>query len=159
MWEDFDRDGDPDLYVVNDFGRNNFYRNDDGHFSDVAREIGADDMASGMGVTAQDVDLDGWVDLYVTNMWSSAGRRVTTQPDLFKSNSEEDLRAGYLRHARGNTLLLNRGDGTFTDATLSSGAENAGWAWGSVALDLNNDGLQDLYSPNGFLTGPSEDDL
>ena len=35
-WEDFDNDGDQDLYVANDFGRNNLYRNDSGRFTDIA---------------------------------------------------------------------------------------------------------------------------
>ena len=37
-WEDFDRDGDPDLYVANDFGRNCLYRNDAGRFVEIAAE-------------------------------------------------------------------------------------------------------------------------
>lgn len=47
-WEDFDDDGDMDLYVANDFGRNNLYRNDHGRFTDIAPEAGVEDMAAGM---------------------------------------------------------------------------------------------------------------
>jgi len=160
IWEDFDEDGYLDLYVVNDFGRNNYYRNDGtGHFRDVAVEVGADDMAAGMGVCAGDVDGDGDVDLYVTNMWSSAGRRIASQEDRFKDGQDAELRDDYLRHARGNTLLLNDGTGHFEDVTEQCGAMLAGWAWGAVAFDANNDGLLDLYSPNGFLTGSDPDDL
>ena len=50
-WEDFDNDGDLDLYVANDFGRNNLYRNDDGQFKDVAAEAGVEDIAAGMSVS------------------------------------------------------------------------------------------------------------
>ena len=157
VWEDFDGDGDQDLYVVNDFGRNNFFRNDDGHFSDVARAVGADDMAAGMGVSAADVDNDGDVDLYVTNMWSSAGRRIAPQAQFMDANGQ--ARENFVRHARGNTLLLNDGTGQFVDVTVTSGAMNAGWAWGAMAIDLNNDSLVDFYSPNGFLTGEREDDI
>jgi hypothetical protein len=159
LWEDLDSDGDLDLYVVNDFGRNNLYRNEGGRFRDVAREAGADDMAAGMGVAASDLDLDGDVDLYVTNMWSSAGRRVVPQAERFMEGEDAEIHDDYLLHARGNSVLLNNGDGTFEDVTVESGAENGGWAWGAVALDLNNDGLADLYSPNGFLTGEKPDDL
>ena len=67
-WEDFDNDGDQDLYVANDFGRNNLYRNDGGRLRDVASELGAEDISAGMGVTWGDADGDGWMDLYVTNM-------------------------------------------------------------------------------------------
>lgn len=159
LFEDLDEDGDLDLYVVNDFGQNNLYRNDGGRFHDVAAEVGADDMAPGMGVTASDVDNDGDVDLYVTNMWSSAGRRIASQEGRFLAGKDATLRDEYLHHARGNTLLLNNGNGRFEDATVGSGAMNAGWSWGSIALDLNNDGLTDFYAPNGFLTGPDTEDL
>jgi len=160
LWEDFDQDGDLDLYVVNDFGRNNYYENDGtGHFSDTAVATGIDDMAAGMGVTASDIDNDGWVDLYVTNMWSSAGRRIASQEDRFFSGEHEELRDDYLRHARGNSVFLNNGDGTFRDVTEGSGAMNGGWAWGAVSFDLNNDGRTDFYSPNGFLTGSDPEDL
>src|SRR5262249_36412123 len=43
-WEDYDNDGDPDLFVANDFGRKNLYRNDGGHFTDVADTIGIQDV-------------------------------------------------------------------------------------------------------------------
>jgi len=39
-WEDFDNDGDQDLFVANDFGRSHLYRNDGGRFTDVARDVG-----------------------------------------------------------------------------------------------------------------------
>ena len=47
-WEDFDNDGDLDLYVANDYGRNNLYRNDGGRFNDVAADLGVEDQSAGM---------------------------------------------------------------------------------------------------------------
>ena len=35
---------------------------------------------------------------------------------------------------------------------------NGGWAWGAMMLDINNNGLLDIYSPNGFITGKKPDD-
>ena len=77
-WVDFDNDGDPDLYVVNDFGRdaqpNVLWRNDgpaaDGiwQFEDISRDSRADVAMFGMGLAVGDYDLDGHFDLYVTNI-------------------------------------------------------------------------------------------
>jgi hypothetical protein len=53
QWTDFDRDGDLDLYVANDFGRNNLYRNDAGRFRDVAAEWKVEDATTGMSVTTE----------------------------------------------------------------------------------------------------------
>ncbi|HJP00345.1 MAG TPA: VCBS repeat-containing protein [Planctomycetota bacterium] len=157
-WEDFDDDGDQDLYVANDFGRNNLYRNDGGRFTDVAAAAGVEDLSAGMGVSWGDFDRDGLVDLYVSNMYSSAGRRVTYQRQ-FRPQADEALLGDFQRHARGNSLFRNRGDGTFEDVTLSVGAEMGRWAWGALFVDLDNDGWQDLFVPNGFVTNRRTDDL
>ncbi len=158
-WEDLDHDGDQDLYVVNDFGRNNLYLNEKGKFHDVAAERGAEDLAAGMGISIADADLDGDWDLYVTNMFSSAGRRIATQPDRFMNGRNPEIHADYIRHARGNSLLLNDGKGHFKDATDSAGISVGLWGWGSVFFELDNDGLPDIYAPNGFLTNKQSTDL
>ncbi|MFO0974458.1 MAG: VCBS repeat-containing protein [Phycisphaerae bacterium] len=157
-WADFDNDGDPDLYVSNDFGRNNLYRNDGGHFTDVAAELGVEDQAAGMGVCWGDVNNDGRLDLYVSNMYSSAGRRISYQP-RFHQQSPADVRRGAQRLAQGNTLFVSGADGRFVDATNAAGVRLGRWSWGSKFVDLNNDGLLDLLVPNGFLTNAYKDDL
>lgn len=156
-WSDFDRDGDPDLYVANDFGRNNLYRNDGERFTDVALELGVEDMAAGMGVAWGDIDNDGWEDLYVSNMFSAAGSRLATGP-AFHPQGDATTREALLRHARGNTLFLNKG-GAFEDATAAAGVGMGRWAWGSILFDMNTDGWLDCLVPNGMITGARDDDL
>ncbi|MFT4543028.1 MAG: hypothetical protein ACI835_005497 [Planctomycetota bacterium] len=151
-WEDLDGDGDLDLYVTNDFGRNNLYRNDDGHFTDVAMETGTSDMAAGMGISIADVNQDGLLDLYISNMFTAAGGRVTSQPAFMRAGGLA-LRAMYQRHTRGNTLLLGSGNGVYRDATETAGVGPGGWTWGAMFSDLDNDGLADILVPNGFLSG------
>ncbi|HIL70969.1 MAG TPA: VCBS repeat-containing protein [Verrucomicrobia bacterium] len=151
-WEDYDLDGDPDLYVANDFGRNNLYRNDHGVFTDVAAEAGVEDIAAGMSVSWGDYNHDGLMDLYVGNMFSSAGNRIAYQRKYHKQQAS-DIRSSFQRHARGNTLFENAGDGTFRDVSLETGTTRARWAWGSLFADLNNDGWEDLIVANGFVTG------
>ena len=154
-WSDYDDDGDPDLYVANDFGKNNLYRNDGGKFLDVAEALGVEDTGNGMSVTWEDVDNDGHIDLYVGNMWSSAGNRLAFQSDF----ANENLRPLYLRMARGNSLFRNLGDGRFEDITARGGASFGRWSWSAQFLDVDGDGREDLYVCNGFISNEIPDDL
>ena len=152
-WGDYDQDGQPDLFVANDFGRKNLYRNQgDGVFRDVTAAAGIEDAGAGMSVALGDYDGDGWEDVYFGNMWSSAGRRVTAQRD-FKRDSPEARKDIYRRHARGNSLFRNEHAQNFEDVTIRSGVEMGRWAWCSDFVDFDNDGHLDLYIVNGFVTG------
>ena len=157
-WTDFDRDGWPDLYVVNDFGRKNLYQNNgDGTFRDVAPEAGVEDVGAGMSVCWFDYDNDGADDLYVANMWTAAGERVSAQ-EIFKKDSPQQIRALYRKHAMGNSLFRNRGR-DLEDATQASGVGMGRWAWSSDAFDFDHDGFLDLYITNGMVSGPLRQDL
>ena len=162
-WEDYDNDGDQDLYVANDFGRNNLYRNEliegeNRRFTDVAAQAGVEDISAGMSVSWGDYNRDGWTDLYVSNMFSAAGNRITFQRQ-FKPGTDDLSRKHLQRHARGNTLFENTGKGTFKDVSLDAGVTMGRWAWGSGFTDINNDGWQDLYVTNGFFTAQDTEDL
>jgi tetratricopeptide (TPR) repeat protein len=154
-WNDHNRDGWPDLYVVNDFGRKNLYRNNgDRTFTDIAPQAGVEDVGAGMSVCWFDYDNDGAEDLYVADMWSAAGNRVSTQ-DVFQKDAPEEVRALYRKHARGNSLFRNKGDGSFQDASSSAGIEIGRWSWSSDAWDFDHDGFPDPYIVNGMVSGPS----
>ena len=155
-WADYDGDGWIDLLVANDFGTKNLYRNRglrDGSvtFEDVAAEAGVLDYGAGMSAAFFDYDNDGLLDIYTGNMWSASGLRVTSAP-TFMPDAPADVRALYRRHARGNSLFRNRGDGRFEEKTLDARVEMGRWAWSSDALDFDNDGWEDLYVANGMLT-------
>ncbi len=155
-WADYDADGWPDLLVANDFGTKNLYRNRGRQngpvtFEDVAAQAGVLDHGAGMSAAFFDYDNDGMLDIYTGNMWSDAGLRVTSAPG-FIPEAPPDVRALYRRHARGNSLLRNRGDGRFEDRTLAAGAEMGRWAWCSDVIDFDSDGWDDLYVANGMLT-------
>jgi len=158
-WTDYNDDGWPDLYVVNDFGRKNLYRNNgDGTFTDVAREAGVEDVGAGMSVCWFDYDNDGQQDLYVADMWSAAGKRVSTQ-DLFMNAAPAEARALLQKHANGNSLFHNQGGGHFDDASGRAGVQMARWSWSSDAWDFDHDGYPDLYIANGMISGPDRRDL
>jgi hypothetical protein len=162
-WEDYDNDGDLDLYVANDYGRNCLYRCDRDssgrvRFRDVAPQAGVEDMTTGMSVAWSDTNHDGRMDVYVSNMYSSAGRRVTYQKNFKKDvlGVDEDHIRAIQYTALGNSLFQNGRDGKFQHASEIAGVRRGLWAWSSNFVDLNNDGWEDLLVANGFLTGPQD---
>ena len=158
-WGDCNRDGWPDLYVVNDFGRKNLYRNNgDGTFTDVAPQARVEDVGAGMSVCWFDYDNDGLEDLYAANMWTSAGERISSQ-EIFQRDAPREVRELYRKHAMGNSLFRNRGDGGFEDSTAASVTGMGRWAWSSDSWDFDHDGFPDLYVVNGMVSGPLPDDL
>ena len=144
-WSDIDLDGDMDLYVANEGGPNQLVRNDgDGRFTDITDEA-TSDVGFGMGVSFGDYNEDGLLDLYVTNMYSKAGQRIS---DVM--GSEQRI----VSSARGNSLMRNTGSGY--ELMAGSVVEAADFGWGGSFLDVNNDGRLDLYAPAGYVTMPSE---
>lgn len=157
-WEDFDADGDPDLYVANDFGKNHLYRNESGRFVEYSLDAGIDQSAFGMSVSWGDFNCDGHMDVYVGNMFSGAGSRITEQSS-FQPQATDEIRRQLRYAARGNTLYENQGDGTFQDVSVRANVMMGRWAWGSLFADLNNDGWEDLLVGNGFVTRENAPDL
>ncbi len=157
-WGDYRDHLGPDLYVVNDFGRKNLYRNNgDGTFTDVAHQAGVEDVGAGMSVSWFDFNNDGREDLYVADMWTAAGIRISEQ-DNFRSNDDETVRALYRKHAMGNCLFQNVG-GRFADVGAKSGTTMGRWSWSSDTWDFDHDGFPDLYIANGMVSGSIRDDL
>ena len=158
-WGCCDAKGLPDLYVANDFGRANLYRNKgDGTFTVVSSEAHVDDAGAGMSACWSDFDNDGKQDIYAANMWSAAGQRVSQQKQ-FQLKAPEDIRALYKRHARGNSLYRNQGNGIFQNLGAQAGVEMGRWSWSSDFWDFDHDGYPDLYVANGYISGPERNDL
>jgi Flp pilus assembly protein TadD/peroxiredoxin len=155
-WGDSNGDRSPDLYVANDFGRSNLYRNrGDGTFATISSEAGVEDPGAGMSASWFDFDNDGRQDIYVANMWSAAGQRVSGQ-SKFRAQDSGDIRALYRRHARGNSLYRNKGNGKFENVSSPAGVEMGRWAWSSDGWDFDHDGYPDLYIANGYISGPRD---
>ncbi len=158
-WGDANGDGWPDLYVVNDFGRKNLYRNNgDGTFRDIAAEAGAEDVGAGMSVCWLDFDNDGAQDLYVGNMWTAAGERIASDA-TFQKAAPPEIQALYRKHATGNSLLRNQGESNFRDVTAVSRTGMGRWSWSSDAWDFDHDGFPDVYIANGMISGEVREDL
>jgi hypothetical protein len=160
VWSDYDNDGDDDLYVCNDFAPDSLLRNDTPRgaeqpvFVDVTEEaLSYRGFGFGMGASFGDFDADGDLDLYVSNMFSKAGRRIIQK---VKSVDQRITVA-----AAGSFLFVNN-DGTFDQKAGSASDEyhvnQVGWSYGGQWGDFNNDGQLDLYVPTGFYTAPEEID-
>jgi len=154
LFQDYDQDGREDLLATNDFGLKNLYRNVGGRrFEDVAKKAGAVARAYGMSGAWADFDGDGRPDLYTTGtdtQWyflhEYPAIPISIWGRLFLSTAIrwcEEM-------ASGNTLLLQRPDHTFENATARSGAQHAGWNWSAIAADLDDDGWPDVYATNGM---------
>jgi ASPIC and UnbV/FG-GAP-like repeat len=173
VWGDFNDDGWPDLYVVNDFGRKTLYQNNgDGTFTDVTVKSNALAYGAGMSASFVDYDNDGKFDYYVTHIRSdhawfaesptvwrymlkciTQGTWKTDMPlywEIFRQSGRDFVRV-FQQMASGNTLLCNRGNGTFEDVTLKADANPRGWFWGAAFADFDNDGWQDVYIANGWV--------
>lgn len=134
---DYDQDGDLDSYILNNSfrpvsslglenirhvrdstGGDKLYRNDQGSFINVSEEAGiyGSVIGFGLGVTATDVNMDSWVDLYVSN-------------DFF----ERDY------------LYINQKDGTFSEELTQRMGHISNFSMGADAADINNDGYPEIF--------------
>jgi hypothetical protein len=156
-WEDYDQDGWMDLYVANDYGWSQLFRNDHGKFVDVTRSAGTMDKGFSMSASWADYDQDGLMDVYAGNMFSGAGGRITFQEKYLRDKPE--LRSLMQQFVRGNTLFKNLGNGQFKDVTEQTGVTMGRWSWSSNFVDVNNDGLEDIVVANGYITTDDTSDL
>lgn len=132
---DFDEDGYTDLYIANDYGAEELLINQQGKgFAPLDVDLDRQSK-SGMSASLGDVENQGRVAVYVTNI---------SQP-------------GFL--FQGNNLRINR---LKDRGALADGPEgpvrNCGWAWGSAFGDLDLDGWQDIVVVNGFISADKERD-
>jgi enediyne biosynthesis protein E4 len=160
---DFDGDGWQDLYLANDYGPEELFLNVDGERFEIASVGLGEDSKSGMAVAVGDVRNDGTLATFVTNI-SKAGY-------LFQGNNlrlnllhQGGLHQGGQQGGRGRD---GAGQGAPDDASVGSGrfenvaqgvVADCGWAWGAQFGDLDNDGWQDLFVVNGFISADREQD-
>ena len=148
---DVNGDGWTDIYVANDYGSNRLYANQgDGTFKDMAPKLGIVDRGNGMGSSFGDLDGDGRLDLYVSNMSSTAGNRILGR---LGDDIDPEMFAALKKLAAGNTIFRSTNDGTFERMPSEAGGVNANWAWSSALFDVDLDGNLDVFCTNGFVTG------
>jgi enediyne biosynthesis protein E4 len=135
--------GYPDLFLANDYGVSELYANQGGkRFVDVAPQAGVGRAPkSGMNAAVGDVFNDGRFAIYKTNI-SEPGVLVQGNDLWVPSNSRLKTRDS----ANGTETLA------YENLASSMGVDLGGWSWGAQFGDLNNDGSQDLYLTNGYVS-------
>ncbi len=157
-WGDVSGDGWPDLYVVNDFGRNVLYRNNQGTFTSVSDDARVNEAGAGMSACWLDFDNDGKQDIYAAGMWVAAGMRIFEDAHFHPSEPDE-MRSLYRRHMAGNSLYRNLGNGKFENQAMKAGVEMGRWSWSTDSWDFDHDGCPDLYVANGYISGLAARDV
>lgn len=129
---DLNDDGHIDLYAAIDFAEDYALRNNgDGTFTDVSHDWGLVHNANDMGVAVGDVNGNGVLDIYTTNMSFSP----------FNTNDEPGP----------NALYMNDGTGVFENRAIQAGVDNTFFGWGTWLFDANLDGALDLMAVNGWV--------
>jgi len=231
---DYDKDGDLDMYLLNNsyraigsfdltvnirhvrdsIGGDKFYRNENGKFIDVSEEVGiyGSEIGFGLGVTVADVNSDSWQDIYVSNdFFDRDYLYINNQKGGFEEKLEEQIKSvsaasmgadiadlnndghleifvtdmlptensrvktvttfdswerymhsvnnGYWHQFTRNTLQYNNGDNTFSEIGRYAGVEASDWSWAALIFDFQNDGLKDIFISNGIYQDLTDQDF
>ncbi|MGY8915404.1 MAG: CRTAC1 family protein, partial [Flavobacteriales bacterium] len=153
MITDINKDLYPDIYVSNDFYERDYLyiNNQDGTFTEEIKGWTSHLSLSAMGVDMADINNDGNVEIFITDMLPEADERVKSVMefdgyDVFKLKQEKDFYQQYIQ----NTLQLNNGNGSFSEIAYFSGVDATDWSWAGLLFDMDNDGFRDIYITNGI---------
>ena len=160
--QDFNHDGNVDLFVSNDFEEPDRYylNNGDGTFTEKLKQNLKHISFFGMGVDAGDINNDGFIDLVTVDMLAEDNYREKTQmssmnPDDFWEAVKVGFHYQYMR----NSLHLNNGDGSFIEIGQFAGIHRTDWSWAPLLADFDNDGFKDLYITNGYRRDSRDKDI
>ena len=152
----------PDIYISNDFfERDYLYLNQHhGSFKEVGTEELGHMSQSSMGADMADINNDGKLDIFTTDMLPEDDYRlksITKFDDYDVANATENQPFGHQYLA--NMLQLNNGDSTFSEIGELAGVSATDWSWGALIFDFNNDGYKDLFVSNGIYRDVTNQDF
>ena len=153
QFHDLNGDGFPDLYVCNDFQTPDrlWFNDGRGHFTLAPPLTQRHMSSSSMAVDFADVNLDGALDFFVSDMLSRNHATRMRQRALLKLSSPEINSYALQPQYPQNTFFLNRGDNTFAEIAPYAGLMASEWTWGAVFFDADFDGYPDLLTSCGNL--------
>lgn len=150
---DVDKDGYVDIYVSNDFyERDYLYMNQgNGTFKERIQEMASHLSHSSMGADMADLNNDGYVEIYVTDMLPEGDQRLkeTTEFegfDIYRLKLEKEFYHQFMQ----NTLQFNNEGNSFSEISCYAGVEATDWSWGALLFDMDNDGYKDIFVCNGI---------
>ena len=156
---DFNEDGWADIYVANDFLSNDiiYINNHDGTFTNHANDIFKHFSLSSMGSDIADIDNNGRMDIYTTEMqpYYNKRKKLFQGPSSYQKEIFTKKYGYEFQYAR-NTLQMNMGTNPLTelpifgDVGMFAGVQETDWSWAPLFADYDNDGWQDLLITNGF---------
>jgi hypothetical protein len=159
---DLNNDGWQDMYISNDFFEKDYlYINQrNGIFKEVINEAMGHLSQGSMGSDVADINNDGYLDVFTTEMLPEDDYRLKT---IIKFDDYDVLNAklqnDYHHQFTTNCLQLNNHDGTFSEIAQLAGVDATGWSWGALSFDFDNDGWKDIYVCNGILRDLTDQDF
>lgn len=163
---DVNDDNWPDIYISNDFyERDYLYINQkNGTFKEALEQSMNHISLSSMGADIADINNDGHLDIFVTDMLPQDDKRLKTT-SLFEGYelTQYKVRQGYWHQYMRNMLHLNNGDNpgsvpTFTETAQLAGVHATDWSWGALLFDMDNDGQKDIFVANGIVKNLTDQD-
>ena len=158
---DIDQDGWMDIYVSNDFFERDYIylNNQDGTFRETLTDMMRSISAASMGADMADINNDHYPEIFVTDMIPQDDDRLKTKTtfdswDSYSTNIKNDYHNQFTR----NMLHLNNADGTFSEIGRLTGVYATDWSWGALIMDLDNDGLKDIFVANGIFQDLTDQD-
>ena len=155
---DVNNDNWPDIYVSNDFYEHDYLymNNRDGTFKESIQDATQHISITSMGADIADMNNDGKLDIYVTDMLPSTDRRLKLTTtfeghNLFELKISRDFHYQYMQ----NSFQLNQTDDAdgrvwFSEIARYTGTHASDWSWGALLFDMDSDGEKDIFVANGI---------
>lgn len=166
---DVNEDNWLDIYISNDFYERDYLyiNNHDGTFRESIKESMPHTSLSSMGADVADMNNDGKLDIFITDMLPGNDRRLK-RTSSYESHDLEQIKVGRDFHYQfmQNMLHLNRGNQpgngglpVFSDIARFSGVQATDWSWGALLFDMDNDGQKDIFVANGIAKDVTDQDF